>query len=254
MDWSIQEIAKLAGATSRTLRHYDAIGLLKPSRVASNGYRYYDGAALTRLQRILLLRDLGLALPAIAEALESQADNSAALERHLQWLRLEQDRIGRQVASVEVTIAKLKGGEQLMAEEMLDGFDNTVFKEEVEQRWGREAYAQSDAWWTSKSATEKRDWQAAAQQLANDWRDATEAGADPAGDAAQALAKRQYAWLGGIPGTPGGGPGEPGPPREYFVGLAEMYVTDVRFAANYGGVQGATFVRDAMVEYARVNL
>ncbi|HSU47497.1 MAG TPA: MerR family transcriptional regulator, partial [Arthrobacter sp.] len=62
-DWSIQDVARLAGTTSRTLRHYDDIGLLKPSRVGSNGYRYYDGAALLQLQRILLLRELGLGLP-----------------------------------------------------------------------------------------------------------------------------------------------------------------------------------------------
>ena len=49
MDWSIQEIAKLAGTTSRTLRHYDDIGLLAPARIGSNGYRYYDDAALVRL-------------------------------------------------------------------------------------------------------------------------------------------------------------------------------------------------------------
>ncbi len=54
VDWSIQDIARLAGTTSRTLRHYDAIGLLAPSRVAANGYRYYDAPALVRLQRILL--------------------------------------------------------------------------------------------------------------------------------------------------------------------------------------------------------
>ena len=69
MEWSIQDIARRAGTTSRTLRYYDAIGLLEPSRIGSNGYRYYDQAALVRLQRILLLRELGLGLPAIAEAL-----------------------------------------------------------------------------------------------------------------------------------------------------------------------------------------
>src|SRR6478735_804597 len=70
VDWSIQEVARLAGTTSRTLRHYDAVGLLPPSRVAANGYRHYDADALVRLQRILLLRDLGLGLPAIREALD----------------------------------------------------------------------------------------------------------------------------------------------------------------------------------------
>ena len=60
MDWSVQQIATLAGTTSRTLRHYDDVGLLKPSRTGNNGYRYYGQDALVRLQRILLLRDLGL--------------------------------------------------------------------------------------------------------------------------------------------------------------------------------------------------
>jgi DNA-binding transcriptional MerR regulator len=39
MDWSIQDVARLAHTTSRTLRHYDDIGLLVPSRVGGNGYR-----------------------------------------------------------------------------------------------------------------------------------------------------------------------------------------------------------------------
>ena len=63
MNWSIQELAKLGGTTSRALRHYDEVGLLPPSSVGANGYRYYDERALLRLQRILLLRELGLGLP-----------------------------------------------------------------------------------------------------------------------------------------------------------------------------------------------
>jgi DNA-binding transcriptional MerR regulator len=85
MDWSIQEIAKLAGTTSRTLRHYDDVGLLPPSRIGGNGYRYYDRAALVRLQRILLLREFGLGLPAIAEVLDGQSDQTRALSGHLAW-------------------------------------------------------------------------------------------------------------------------------------------------------------------------
>ena len=72
VEWSIQQIAKLAGTTSRTLRHYGDIGLLSPSSIGRNGYRYYDQAALVRLQRILLLRDLGLGLPQIADVLERE--------------------------------------------------------------------------------------------------------------------------------------------------------------------------------------
>lgn len=252
MDRSIQEIARLAGTTSRTLRHYDDIGLLPPSRIGGNGYRYYDDSALVRLQRILLLRELGLGLPAIADVLDREANAEHALRGHLEWLHREQDRLARQIASVERTIDALEGGERLMAEQMFDGFDHTAYTEEVEERWGKEAYARSDAWWRSMSDDEKAAWQQRVAQLGSDWIAAHERGLDPAGDEAQALAQRQFEWLRGIPGTPGGGAG--GPTKEYFRGLAEMYVTDDRFGANYGGRAGVQFVRDAMIAYAERNL
>jgi len=252
VDWSIQEIAKLAGTTSRTLRHYDDIGLLEPARIGSNGYRYYDVEALVRLQRILLLRDLGLGLPSIADILDREDRAPHALRGHLEWLRREQDRLARQIASVEQTIDALEGGERLMAEQMFDGFDHTRYKEEVEQRWGTDAYATSDAWWRSMSAEEKRAWQDRQARLSADWAAAQERGVDPAGEEGQALAQRHFEWLRGIPGTPGGAAG--GPTKEYFLGLAEMYVADERFGANYGGGDGARFVRDAMTAYAERNL
>ena len=96
MEASIQEVARLTGTTSRTLRHYDAIGLLEPSRVGDNGYRWYDDRALVRLQRILLLRGLGLGLPDIRRVLEREQDETAALRHHLDWLRSEQRRLERQ--------------------------------------------------------------------------------------------------------------------------------------------------------------
>ena len=58
MEYSIQALARLAGVTTRTLRWYDQIGLLKPSRVADNGYRYYGPAEVDRLQDILYYRAL----------------------------------------------------------------------------------------------------------------------------------------------------------------------------------------------------
>jgi len=248
MDWSIQEVARLAGTTSRTLRHYDDIGLLPPSRTGGNGYRYYDESALTRLQRILLLRELGLGLPAIADVLAGQTDDARALRGHLEWLRREQTRLDRQVASVETTIRTMEGGEQLMAENMFDGFDHTRYKEEVEQRWGTQAYADSDRWWRSMTAAEQAEWMLHQRQLAADWIAAAEAGVDAESTEAQALAGRQADWLGGIPGTPRTSSGRP--TKEYFTGLGEMYVADERFAVNYGGIDGATFVRDAMRVYA----
>ena len=95
-DWSIQEIAKLAGTTSRTLRHYDDIGLLTPSDIGTNGYRRYDTAALVRLQRILLLRELGLSLPQIAEIYTRVGYKAVAVECH-------SDNVASQAINVPLT-------------------------------------------------------------------------------------------------------------------------------------------------------
>jgi DNA-binding transcriptional MerR regulator len=277
VDWSIQEIARLAGTTSRTLRHYDAIGLLEPSRIAGNGYRHYDEAALVRLQRILLLRELGLGLPQIRQVLDADPDASegspspskgrassepqrraeaSALQTHLELLRAEQQRLARQIASVESTITALTERKDLMAENMFDGFDHTQYKDEVEERWGKKAYADSDRWWRSMSADEKAAWQQRVSDLGREWIAAAESGIAPDGDEAQALAKRHVEWLTGIPGTPAAAPG--GDVKGYVIGLGEMYVADPRFGANYatsaGGTQGAEFVRDALRVYAEANL
>jgi DNA-binding transcriptional MerR regulator len=261
-DWSIHEIARLAGTTSRTLRHYDDIGLLPPSRIASNGYRHYDGQALVRLQRILLLRELGLGLPQIADVLGSSRDRdaavseSSALETHLALLREEQTRLARQIASVESTITALRGGENLMAENMFDGFDHTTHKEEVEQRWGKKAYADSDSWWRGMTDAQRTEWQQRVSDLGRDWIAAAESGIDPASTEAQEIARRHVEWLTGIPGTPAAVPG--GDVKAYVIGLGEMYVADPRFGANYatssGGTHGAEFVRDALRVYAGGNL
>ena len=256
-DWSIQEIARLAGTTSRTLRHYDDIGLLVPTRIAHNGYRHYDQAALVRLQRILLLRELGLGLPRIGEVLSREGVREAsALETHLAYLREEQNRLTRQIASVETTINALKAGESLMAENMFDGFDHTQYKDEVEERWGKKAYADSDRWWRGLTASEKSEWQQRVSDLSNDWVAAAESGAAPESGEAQALAKRHVDWLTGVPGTPASVPG--GDTKAYVTGLGEMYVADPRFGANYatadGSTRGAEFVRDALRIYAEANL
>ncbi|MGB3731020.1 MerR family transcriptional regulator [Microbacterium sp.] len=258
MDWSIQEIARLAGTTSRTLRHYDGIGLLPPSRIAGNGYRHYDESALVRLQRILLLRELGLGLPQIKQVIDAQAGSAnqaseaSALQAHLELLRAEQQRLARQIASVESTITALTERKDLMAENMFDGFDHTRYKDEVEERWGKKAYADSDRWWRGMSESDRAGWKQRVAELGRDWIAAAESGIDPASVEAQAIAARHVEWLTGIPGTPAAAPG--GDVKAYVIGLGEMYVADPRFGANYGGEQGAAFVRDALRVYAEAHL
>ena len=139
-----------------------------------------------------------------------------------------------------------------MAETMFDGFDHTQYEAEVTRRWGADAYARSDAWWRAKSAEERAAWQARLRLLQSDWLEAWESGVAAESDAAQALARRQFDWLSGLPGTPQTPDGRP--TRAYFTGLGEMYVADERFAAFYGGADGAAFVRDAMRVFAEANL
>lgn len=247
MEHSIGEVVRLTGVTSRTLRHYDEIGLVPPSGIGAGGIRRYDADALLRLQRVLLLRELGIGLAAIRDVLDGATDDIRALRTHRELLQLESERLARQLASVEATITALEEGEQPMAENMFDGFDHTQHRREVEERWGAESYEASDAWWSGMSGDAKAGWQKAASDLASDWVAAAGSGIAPESAEAQELARRHVAWLAGIPGTPGASKG-------YVLGLAEMYVADERFAANYGGVAGASFVRDALAVYADTHL
>ncbi|WP_225754051.1 MerR family transcriptional regulator [Actinotalea sp. Marseille-Q4924] len=246
-EWSIQEVARLTGVTSRTLRHYDSVGLLAPSSVGDGGVRRYGRQELLRLQRILVLRDLGVPLATIRDAVGDVGGPTsalAALREHREQLRREADRLARQVASVERTITALEEGGPLVAEEMFDGFDHSWHREEVERRWGAQAYADGDAWWRGLGEDGRREWQERSADLGRDWAEAASSGADPAGERGQRLAARHVGWMGSIPGTPGHGGGRPDP--GYVLGLADMYVADPRFAAHYGGEAGATFVRDAL--------
>ncbi|AXI72917.1 MerR family transcriptional regulator [Streptomyces cavourensis] len=250
MEWSIQEVARKAGTTSRTLRHYGDLGLLVPSRVGSNGYRYYDQDALVRLQRILLLRELGLSLPAIKDVLEGQRDTGAALRAHLRLLELEQARIGRQIASVRTTLHRTEEGRELMAEEVFDGFDHTAHEREVTERWGRAAYEEGDRWWRSLGEEGRRAFLDEHEAIARDWGRVREAGAGPGSEQAQELARRHCVWLASSGGT------GPRITRSYVIGLGELYVADPRFGKNYDryGDGTAAFVRDALTIHAEHRL
>ena len=139
-----------------------------------------------------------------------------------------------------------------MAEDMFDGFDHTQYKDEVQQRWGNKAYADSDRWWRGMSDDEKSAWKQRAADLGRDWIAAAESGIAPDSPRAAALAERHVQWLTGIPGTPAADAG--GDVKAYVIGLGEMYVADERFGANYGGTAGAEFVRNALRSYADANL
>src|SRR5262245_42402828 len=112
----------MSGATARTLRYYDEIGLLRPARVGANGYRYYEQYQLLRLQQILLLRELGMDLAAITAVVDGVRDQIEVLRAHQQRLLAEGTRLHRLAQTVAATITHLEKGTAMSAEEMFHGF------------------------------------------------------------------------------------------------------------------------------------
>jgi cob(I)alamin adenosyltransferase len=84
-EWTVGQLATAAGITVRTLHHYDALGLLRPSGRSPAGHRRYVGEDMARLYRILSLRSLGFPLSTIRDLLESGDVPSlrTAADRHL---------------------------------------------------------------------------------------------------------------------------------------------------------------------------
>lgn len=241
--WTIKEVAKLAGTTSRTLRHYDQIGLLKPSDFGENGYRHYDTSALIRLQRILALRDLGMSLTQIQAVLDRDLTEIEALADLEQQLLQESSRLERQIASVQRTLSALEKGDIPVADNMFDGYEHEQFKDEVEERWGKDAWANSNNWWSSLGEEGQKAYQQKMTNLINDWQSAYRNGESPDGEIAQNLARQNVEFLKETPGPHTSGECTL---ETYVRNLGDMYVNDERFAATYGGIESATFVRDSL--------
>lgn len=249
--WTIQQVAKSAGTTSRTLRHYDSIGLLNPTAIGENGYRLYDASALIRLQRILALRDLGMTLPQIQAVLDRDLSEIDALTDLEKQLARESQRLQRQIASVQRTLSALRKGESPMSENMFDGYKHEEYKEEVVETWGQSAWDLSNNWWTDLGEEGQNAYQQKLAKLIADWQDAYKAGVAADSEPAQNLARQQVEWLKDTPG-----PHTTGECTldTYVRNLGEMYVNDPRFAAYYGGEEVATLVRDALHTYADKHL
>src|SRR6185295_17965251 len=88
----IQEFAKRGGVSIRTLRHYDHLGLLKPSARSKSGYRLYEESDVKTLEQIIALRAFGLSLTDIGRALKQKSGLGSALRRQ-QRVLLEQRRV-----------------------------------------------------------------------------------------------------------------------------------------------------------------
>jgi MerR family transcriptional regulator, thiopeptide resistance regulator len=121
--YTVKEVAQLSGVSVRTLHHYDEIGLLKPSSVGANGYRYYGRDELLRLQQILFHRELGFPLQEIRQVLSApEFDRVATLRAHRERLMGEVRRIRRLVRTLDDTLAALEGDTDMNDKAMYRGF------------------------------------------------------------------------------------------------------------------------------------
>ena len=142
MEYSIQELARLSGVTTRTLRWYDQIGLLKPGRVAENGYRRYGPAQVDRLQDILYYRALGVELARIRACLDDpDFDRLSALRGHLARLEGERARLDGLIRSVTDTIHAEERNEIMRDEQKFEVFKRQAV-EHNEALYGREVREQ----------------------------------------------------------------------------------------------------------------
>lgn len=131
---TVKEVSKITGISVRTLHHYDAIGLLKPTKVTEAGYRMYDDTALGRLQSILLFRELQFPLKQIRAILDSpDFDPAEAIARQIGLLELQRRRIGELIAFAREIQSK---GVTTMNFDVFDRKEMEKYKEEVAAKWG----------------------------------------------------------------------------------------------------------------------
>ncbi|WP_062524992.1 MerR family transcriptional regulator [Demequina rhizosphaerae] len=244
MDLDIAAVARLTGATSRTLRHYDAIGLLPPAWTGHDGRRHYGEAELLRLQHILVLRELDVPLETIASIVDTDdpALTAALMRDHHVALLARRDRFAALAETVERTITRLEKGLPMTSDDMFDGFDQSRYEPEARERWGDDAVARSNDAWKGLSPDAQRAHLAEHEAVAGALARLAAADADPAGEEAQSLVARHHAWVSQF-WTPG---------REAYAGLGRMYVDDPRFRATYDkhGDGTAELLRDAIAVFA----
>lgn len=252
MEYTVTKPAKLSGVTTRTLRYYDQIGLLCPVRIAS-GYRIYGEKEVDRLQQILFYRELGMELKEIADILKSpEFDRRKALESHLSALLQKKNQLEKLIGNVTKTISTLKGEAVMSDKEKFEGFKDRMLADN-EERYGKEIREKYGDDTVNASYARVKGMTEEKMQRAEDLRRSIEetlaeafAQKDAAGETAQKVCAMHKEWL--CIFWPEGMYS-----KEAHKGLADMYVADDRFRANYDKIApGCTeFLRDAIYIFCK---
>lgn len=131
---TVKEVSKQSGVSVRALHHYDAIGLLKPTKITEAGYRLYDRAAMKRLQNILMFRELEFSLKEIKSILNNPIfDANKALEQQIKLLELRR----KHIEELIVYARKIqKEGVDIMDFKAFHKEEMEQYAEEVREKWG----------------------------------------------------------------------------------------------------------------------
>ena len=247
MEYTVKELADLAGVTPRTLRWYDREGLLHPARLTPAGYRLYGPEEVDRLQQVLFYRELGLGLSAIRSLLDDPAyDRQAALQSHLRELEARRARLDALILTVQKTLRDEKGGTRMSDREKFECFKSRLLQEhetaygaEVRARYGDQEADRAYARLSALTWEEYRSWEALGDRILAELPAGVPSPADPAAAAGAALAELHREWLGFS--------WEVYTPQAHR-GLAALYTQDPRFTAYYDReVSGcAAFLRAAV--------
>ena len=152
---TVKEVSRLTGVSVRSLHHYDAIDLLKPSRVTEAVYRLYDDTALRRLQTILLFRELQFPLKEIREILDSPGfDPMEALQQQIHLLELQRQHLDKLISHARRI---QKTGVIDMNFESFDTAEMDAYTAEAKALWGKtDAYQEFEQKTAGQTAAQMR--------------------------------------------------------------------------------------------------
>lgn len=249
MEYTVAKLSRLAGVSTRTLRYYDEIGILKPARINSSGYRIYGRSEVDRLQQIMFYRELGVSLEAIMAIMASDKfDKASALKEHHEKLLAKRNQLDILIRNVEKTIALTERRITMSDREKFEGFKKNLIDEnekkygsEIRERYGEDTINASNAKLMNMTEEEYGRFERLGQEVLDTLYEAQKTG-DPKCELAQKAAELHKQWLSFTWNSYS---------KEAHAGLAQMYVDDERFTAYYDSKQpgAAAFLRDAVFIY-----
>ncbi len=251
LEYSINELSKIAKISTRTLRYYHEIDLLKPKRINSSGYRIYGEEEVDKLQQILFYKSMGFKLEDIKNIINSPFfDVMAALDNHKKELLKRREEIDLLIENVEKTIKYKKGEIKMSDKEKFESFKKELvnknekeYGKEIREKYGSDKINESNKKILGLSEEEYTEFKKLEKEIIEKLKEAVEEN-NPAGKKAQEACELHKRWLEYSWNFYS---------KEAHRNLGEMYVADERFKKYYDEHKEgmAEFLRNALNIYTK---